>query len=140
MNFPVLAVKSSVIEWYDSLTGLRTCTKGALKHNGWFSNGGPRIFDAEGMEYRVRSVRNARDTGRKLYRGLFAPKLIEVDLDIEEIAQRSVPEVRDAIVAAVRHDDEVWSAATGSAEPMVKAINSAPTMQELFARIRTYIK
>ena len=131
MKLPVLAIKGSAIEWFEEPDRLRTCTRRALKPGGWFDGDGPRLFDADGVEYRVRSVRGARDTGRKAFPGLFAPRLVEVDLDVEQVGQRSMPEIRDAIVNALRCSPEGWDGAEDGIDKILDQLTEAETIRDL---------
>ena len=77
IRFPALQITGRVMNWCVSADQLCTCTPQALK-NGWFNN--QHIIDTLGQKFVVLGAELKRKTGKKLFKGLFAPQLIEVEL------------------------------------------------------------
>ena len=74
MRFPVITMKDNVVSFKRSQDELGKCTPTAFR-KGWFKD--LRILDSDGCEYTVTDAGNPRDTGKKLYSGWFAPKVIK---------------------------------------------------------------
>lgn len=128
MKFPVIATKGPVISLHENEGDLRLATKTALK-SGWFAS--LRVLDARGVEYRVRSAKYVRDSGRRLFSGWFAPRLIEVDLDIDEGRQLSVEQLREALTKAIKHDLGSWES-SGEKDKVLNDLTRADSIDELW--------
>ena len=111
MEFPVIAIKGSTLDFHRTEDSIGLCTQAAFK-GGWFT--GLTIVDADGIQYRVTQAKNLRKTGRKLFRGLFAPSLMKVDLDVVETRRLSLEEVRKTISQALNRDPGFWESSGGS--------------------------
>jgi hypothetical protein len=131
IQFPALLIKGRTVEWCTSLENLRTCTKGALK-NKWFED--LLIIDAGGNEYKLAGATFVRNTGRRLFRGIFAPKLIEVTLVFRgKPRQATLGEVKNYIIRAIQSDRAFWDAG-GEEEigDLLDSINRAASIAEVW--------
>jgi hypothetical protein len=106
MKFPVIATKGRVFN-------------------------GLRLIDANGIEYRVRSAKYVRDSGRRLFSGWFAPKLVEVHLEIDDGRQLTVEEVRSALRAAISSGRDFW-ASSGERPEFIARLEHVDSMEELW--------
>ncbi len=131
IQFPALLIKGRTVEWCTSLENLRTCTKGALK-NKWFED--LLIIDAGGNEYKLAGATFVRNTGRKLFKGLFAPKLIEVTLVYRgEPRQAALDEIKKYITKAIQSDRAFWDAGgEEEIDDLLESIHRAASTAEVW--------
>jgi hypothetical protein len=123
VSFPVLLVQGAVLEWSCSAQQIRTCTAAAFK-NGWFN--GLLIFDSSGRRFRVGSATFLRKTGKRAFRGLFAPELIEVDLLFEGLPE-PVPleKLKVFVKRALRKDLGFWESSGFNIDSLLQSIDKA---------------
>src|ERR1022692_4469177 len=105
MEFPVISIKGGTLEFYRDYRDVRRCTKVALK-KGWFN--GLRILDAGGVLHTVKMARFLRKTEQKVHPGWFAPKWIEVELEMSDERQLGLDEVRSTVSRALKRDPAFW--------------------------------
>jgi hypothetical protein len=80
----------------------------------------------------MRSVRYARDTGRKAFAGFFAPRLVEIDFELQVLGSRSVEDVRQLLLAALAVDPEAWGGAEGGIERILGELRDAESIADLW--------
>jgi hypothetical protein len=132
MEFPVIVIKGSTLDFHRTEDSLGLCTKAAFK-SGWFT--GLTIVDANGIQYRVNEAKNLRKTGRRLFRSLFAPSLMKVDLEVSETRHLSIEEVRNAISAALKRDVGFWESSGLDLSHMLRKICEAKSISEIWLTV-----
>jgi hypothetical protein len=132
-TFPLVAIKGDGLEMKMSPVQLRLASPRALRPGGWFDGGGPTLLDATGIEYRMRNVRFARRTGRKAFPGLFAPRLIEVDFELERVGARSINDVRALLVTTIQSAPSAWDGSEYGVESVLRDVADAQSVEALWS-------
>jgi hypothetical protein len=129
-KFPVLTVKDKTVEWVTSEEKLRTATAQALK-NGWFND--LLIVDRAGMGYRVERAEFVRKTGKRLFKSLFAPKLIEVQLVFKEGSpfRVSLDDLKRYLTKALNSDPTFWESGGWDLKQIKQQIKQASSVTEV---------
>jgi hypothetical protein len=129
MKFPVIILKGRSLDLIATENKLRRCTKAALK-DGWYKN--LEILDGDGVLHTVKEARYARDTGQRLFRGLLAPKLIEVELEMADERGLSLNEVRERVSRALRVDPDFWESADIDISEVLRGIDEAQSIERIW--------
>jgi hypothetical protein len=129
MRFPVITVKEGIFSFKRSEEELRQGTKTAFER-GWFK--GLTIIDADGFLFVVEEATNSHDTGRKLFRGLFSPSLIEVRLKISAGRCLAVDEVLRILHRALALGRETWESADLDYTGLRAQIDGAQSLEQIW--------
>src|SRR6266404_1086510 len=130
VKFPVISIKGGTIDIHKSEGELRRCTKLALKKR-WYD--GLTILDRDGVLHTVRGAKYVRDTGQKAYPGLFASKLVEVELEMEVSERRlSLEDVRQTMRRALSADPGFWESSGRDLSKVLKDLDAAASIDEIW--------
>jgi len=133
-KFPALTIKNGTVDLVFSEEQLTTCTAQALK-NGWFN--GLTIVDSEGKRYIVERAEFVRKKGTRLFKSLFAPKLIEVRLIFKEGSPFPVPleDLKRYLTKALDSNSGFWESAGIDIRELKQRIQQSSSVDEIMALV-----
>jgi len=113
---------------------LTACTSQALK-NGWFN--GLLVVDRKGIGYIVERAEFVRKKGTRLFKSLFAPKLIEVRLTFREGSPFPVPleDLKRYLTKAFNANPGFWESAELDPRQIKQRIQQASSVDEVMALV-----
>jgi hypothetical protein len=138
IRFPALQITGRVMNWCVSADQLCTCTPQALK-NGWFNN--QHIIDTLGQKFVVLGAELKRKTGKKLFKGLFAPQLIEVELRFSDgRIQVKLGTIKATIARAINADKGFFDSSGEDVDEILKSIEESTSVEEIWKRLGPLIR
>lgn len=133
-KFPALTIKNGTVDLVFSEEQLTSSIPRALK-NGSFN--GLLIIDSEGKGYIVERAEFVRNKGKRLFKSLFAPKLIEVRLIFREGSPFpvSLEDLKRYLTKAFDSDPGFWESAGLDPRQIKQRIQQASSVDEVMALV-----